>query len=368
MMAATFGYMVFLVRVAVARRPRALERINHCGPDARDLFDLVTEAFDAMGSGYRSEGANAEGFRRKAFETSGRAAWVKINKGPAGIEGETYDMDTDEFVETSERQALLSGLRACIFLPSDSYYGLLFVERIGRRNLKQLLQAWVFDIATYELRESIVRLEGFAEASDWQTLLASKQVLQVSELLKAMPGDDASTAEDRTVKVIMTGGILRNLTENFREVVIDRVTRRNDRARLETESARLNAKHEAKGDAFSVEDATHLEAVTDALAQLDAHRSPSIAALIEQLNPIENASEQGLQHSNYDITVGDRRPERVFSVERDSMPQFVYELNGRLTDSELWAAWVSHAEAILANRGVSLPAGWVGDDPTKNPS
>lgn len=369
-MATAFGYLVYLVRVSVTRRPRSVERVSHCGADGLDLLDLVTEAFDAMGSGYRSESRTAEGFRRKEFRTSGRSVWVKIYKGPAGIEGETYDMDTQESVPTGERQALLSGLRAMMILPSDSYYGILFVERIGRRHLKELIDNWVLKPSMFRLRESIIRLEGFAEASDWQLVLAEKQVLQVSELLKSAPGDDASTAEDKTVKVTITGGTLRGLTERFKEMVIDRVTRRNDRAQLVTESARLEAKRlateqrEAANDAFTVEDKQRLELIAARLAELDSHTDRSIADLINDLNPVENAAEQGLEHSSYEVSVGTRRPERVFSVERDSMPQFVYETGRRLSDSELWAAWVSHAETILSNRGVSLPAGWAGSDPT----
>ncbi|MDA2893409.1 hypothetical protein PDG61_21015 [Mycolicibacterium sp. BiH015] len=369
-MAATFGYSIFLVRVAVARRPRAVERVNECGPDGRDLFDIVTEAFQAMGDGFRSELSDAEGFRRKEYKLSGRAAWVKIYKGPAGIEGETYDMDTGESVPTSERQALLSGLRAVIILPENSYYGLLFVERIGRRNLKQLLEKWVFEPATHMLRGSLVRLEAFAETSDWQLLLADKQVLQVSEFLKSQPGDDASTAEEKTVKVTVTGTALRNLTDGIRTMVLDRVTRKNDRAELITEAARLEAKRVATQqraagpDAFTIQDQEKLDAVAARLQELDTHADRSIAELIDSINPVGNPSDQGLMHSSYEVSLGTRRPERVFSVERDSMPQFVYETSRRLSDSELWAAWVSHAETILENRGVSLPTGWVGSDPT----
>ena len=363
-MAATFGYLVFLVRVAVAHRPRALERMNHCGPDGQDLHALVTEAFEAMGAGFRAESGTAEGFRRKEFKTSGRAAWVKINKGPAGIEGETYDMDTEEFVETSERQALLSGLRAMFILPENSYYGVLFVERIGRRNLKQLLQNWVIEPITLGLRESIVRIEGFAEASDWQLLLADKQVLQVSELLRAGPGDDASTAQDRTVKVTITGGALRNLSERLRQMIVERVQRRNDKAELVTETARLTTKRQAEADAFTVEDKEELDAVTARLDDLNSHEERSFADLLADLNPVDNPTEQGLVHSAYEVSVGTRRPERVFSVERESVPQLVYETGRRLSDTELWSYWVSHAETILNNRGVSLPAGWAGSDPT----
>ncbi|QKY80034.1 hypothetical protein SEA_DOGGS_33 [Gordonia phage Doggs] len=366
-MAATFGYLVFLLRVSVTNRPQSLQRLSEAGADNADTLDLFEDAFEVMGKKFRRE-SGAEGFRCKEATRTGRTIWVTINKGPAGIEGETYDMETDESVETTERHALLSGLRAMFVVPADSYYGLMFVERIGRRNLRQLLDDWIIKPTIHQLAESLIRVEGFAEADDWRAVLADKELLQVSEVLKAGPGDDASTPNDRVVKVQIAGGAVRNLTNSVKEMIISRVQRRTNRVDLTVEAARIEERrHVAGKDAFTVEDDARLEAIREALDEIDSSssREESLAEFLAQLSPVAPGGD--LEHKSYDVAVGERRPERVFSVERESIPQFVYELAGRrLGDTELRRAWLSHAETILSNRGVTLPQGWAADTPSES--
>jgi hypothetical protein len=366
-MAATFGYLVFLLRVSVVNRPRSLQRLSEAGADGEDVLDLFEAAFTDMGTKFRREGS-AEGFRCKEATRTGRTIWITINKGPAGIEGETYDMETDESVETTEQHALLSGLRAMFVVPENSYYGLMFIERIGRRNLRQLLDDWIIKPTIHQLAESLIRVEGFAEADDWRAVLADKELLQVSEVLKGGTLDDASTPNDRVVKVSISGGAVRSLTRPVRDMIVERAQRRTNRVELTVEASRIEDKrHVAGEDAFTVEDARRLEAITKALANIDSSSSTeeSLADFLGQLSPV--TAENGLNHKSYDVAVGERRPERVFSVERDSIPQFVYELAGRrLGNTELRKAWLGHAETILSNRGVTLPQGWAADTPSES--
>jgi len=336
-----------------------LQRLSEVGAERDDLYEVIEESFTSMGRGFRTEGS-AEGFRLKEIDKAGRTIWVKINKGPAGIEGEAFDIDTNESIETTERQALLSGLRAMFVIPKDSFYGLLFIERIGRRNLREVLENWIIKPSSHHLGESLVRIEGFAEASDWRSILADKELLRVSEVLKSTDsGQDASTADDRVVNISVSGTAVRRGTERMRDMIANRASRRENRVDLVAENSRLEEKkHRAEADAFTVQDEAALAAVTEALARLDTSltREDSLASFLAELTP--DAGE-GLEHHSYDVTIGERHPERVFSVERDSIPQFVYELGTRrLTDVEMRALWIDHAGTILTNRGVTLPRGW----------
>lgn len=87
-----------------------------------------------------------------------------------------------------------------LVIPTDSYYGLLFVERVGGRHLKSLL----CEIAVRPgIRQggAVSRVESFAQARDWRVLLADHEVLRVSELLGGDSATDASTPNDTKVKV-----------------------------------------------------------------------------------------------------------------------------------------------------------------------
>lgn len=122
-----------------AHATRELQRLSAAGDNEDDLLTLIKDNLDALGEQYHRLPKAAEGYRVKLVESRGRALFVKLNKGPEGSPGETYDIDTEESIETTERQAQLSGLRGLFVIPKDSYYGLLFVERVGIRHLKEVL-------------------------------------------------------------------------------------------------------------------------------------------------------------------------------------------------------------------------------------
>src|SRR4051794_35747512 len=119
---ATFGYLVYVVRANPPHRSKELYRMSSVGESGEDILDVAHDHLRALGPGYHREERESEGFRVKALDRQGRTLSVTINKGPEGATGETYDLDTQESRATTERQALLSGLRAMFVLPQDSYY------------------------------------------------------------------------------------------------------------------------------------------------------------------------------------------------------------------------------------------------------
>ena len=134
---AAFGYLIYLLRVNQPHRAKELQRLSAAGDNDDDLLDLIEKNLVALGSGYQHEPRTAEGYRVKLIDRRGRSLFVRLNKGPEGAPGETYNVETEESIETTEKQAQLSGLRALFVIPEDSYYGLLFVERVGVRHLKE---------------------------------------------------------------------------------------------------------------------------------------------------------------------------------------------------------------------------------------
>src|SRR4051795_2573382 len=108
------GYLIYLLRAGVNRKPEQLYRLTELGQSGDDLLQLMHDHVNASGQGYHHVDRNAEGFRVKENAVRGRTLWVKINRGPSGSPGETYDLDTDLSSPTTDRQALLSELRALV--------------------------------------------------------------------------------------------------------------------------------------------------------------------------------------------------------------------------------------------------------------
>lgn len=352
------GYLVFLVRAGVSHRPGELYRLNAVGQNAEDLLQFVHYHSNALGRGYHPLDRSAEGFRVKENALRGRTYWMKINRGPAGIPGETYDLDQELSTPTTERQALLSGLRALFVLPEDSYFGLLFVERAGRRHLRNLLYDYVVRLAGSSTN-STVRLEAFAELEDWRRELSSLQVLRVSEsLVRRDSGDDASTVRDTVVHISAEGAMVSNITARLKDLFESKIARRDDRLSTMRQASVLGEQRRrasAEGVAFQNqaeydEQLEHLSSINQ-----QASHDPALFEVLDEVLPIDR---EVLDHRQFQVAFGEQRPERNIIIERDSLPQFVYENSARLSDGALRNSWVDHAESILGKMGVKLPVGW----------
>jgi hypothetical protein len=120
---------------------RNLQRLSALGDADDDLLALLEDKLAQLGTKYVREEKSAEGYRIKSLKRRGRTLSVLINKGPQGSGGEAYNVETDESIETTTAQALLSGLRGMFVIPVDSYFGLMFVERIGVRHLREVMRS-----------------------------------------------------------------------------------------------------------------------------------------------------------------------------------------------------------------------------------
>lgn len=348
-----------MIRANTPRRPRELQRLSSLGDASVDFLPAVQNQLMKYGLGYHREAKDSEGFRMKTVESKGIRLFLKVNKGPEGSPGETYDLDTNESIETHERQALLSGLRAMFVVPPNSYYGLLFVERAGRRNLKGLIQDRVITQLAV-LSQTVIRVESFAESSDWERLLEHDQTFRVSQLLKiTSSADDASTPEDSVVKLILEGQGARRLGARLKNLIPRRQREREERldqwARL-AELRQLRVAASKDGVTFQNE-AEYQDLAALVTASRGSLGDDELHETLTAAMPVTPQPE--LTHRRWDVTTGDRKPERTFVVESDTLPQFVYELGERLTDGDLRNTWLDHAEQILKNRGVTLPPGWM---------
>jgi len=354
---AAHGYLVYLLRINKPYRNKVLQRLSSAGDNGDDLLQLIGARLEELGHSFYRDDKTSEGFRVKEVVRAGRAVYVRFNKGPSGSPGETFDEETQESVETTERQALLSGLRAFLAVPTDSYYGLLFVEKIGRRHLKEVLTEVAIKPAG-ERSGVVMRIESFAELKDWEAELGQKQVLVVSELLvPTSSGEDASTPDDSTVTVTATGGRVRGVTERLQGVLSKRLTGREKRLDDLATASGLERKRVAEPDAFTVQDAQELEEAT--LRVVDAEKAPAVdPELKAALDGLVPADRGGLAHKRYEVSVGERRVERTFVIESDAVPQFTYQLGARLEDDALVKVWKQHALGILKNRRVQLPGDW----------
>lgn len=368
-----YGYLAYLVRVTHRSRPRDLQRLSAMGHENFDLLRLFRSTLADLGNNYYSKANKAEGFRINRTDQHGRSEFIRIRRGPEGNPGETYDTETGSSVETNDKTALLSELRAALFVPEDSYYGFLFVERVGGRHLKDLIYTHMLAPISKKLNMPL-RVEAFAEIEDWRLELAPQKVLRVTEVLKHTDSaQDASTVDDTLVKVTAEGSVLRAMTEPIKDRVFDVLNRRNRKYRLLADIApfenrrrvwgQIGGKNPREGykaapkKSFTVADLDELEALKLQLEALD-ETSPS-ATLLDELQQVLPIDRDDFESQRVEVALGNEQPEKTFVVESESVPQLVYPLGGRLVDLLLQRTWEAQVERFLATLGVTTPAGWL---------
>ena len=373
---AAHGYLAYLVRVSPPHRTRNLQRLSAMGVPAKDLLIELRAELRTLGATFYKNPSKAEGFRLHSSDNHGRSTFIRLRRGPVGNPGETFDVDSGASSETGDNTALLSELRAAFFVPEDSYFGFLFVERNGGRHLKDLIyQRIIVPIA--KRNTMIIRVEAFAETDDWKKELAGQQVLRVTEVLrKTDSAQDDSTVDDTIVKISAEGLGLTRMSQDIKDLLFNLLDRRRSRYLIEAGIAPLGARKkvlstvkkrdgstvermkDAPKSVFTVADAQELDAL---VAELERVKSGTGTAhdLRDQLEAALPVDRDGLESRRLEVGLGEERAEKTFVLETDSVPQLVYELQKRLLDIELQRTWEAHAERFLASLGVSVPAGWL---------
>ncbi|WP_139201937.1 hypothetical protein [Curtobacterium sp. MCBA15_016] len=370
-----YAYLPYLIRVAPPHRPRQLYRLNDVGQGHVDLLGRISDELQAIGDGFHHNEILAEGFRVKRNNPFGRSTLLWMRRGPVGNPGEAYDIDTGDEVETGLNTALLSELRAGFYIPEGSYFGFLFVERVGGRHLKDLIYKHII-LPIAKALDVAIRVDAYAETDDWRKELAGQQVLRVTEVLNmTATKEDASTLdEDMSVRVAAEGHVLSRMTGDVKKLLFDALDRRHAEYRLLAQVAPLESRRSIWGDvtrngekkqgwkpaprsAFTVADSEELSAQ---LLELEALRGNSAPQdLLEQLQNLVPVDRSELESKRLEVAFGDKAPQKNFVVESDRLPQLVYPLKGRLTDVELQRLWEAQAEAFLGRLGVTLPDGWL---------
>ncbi|OII21692.1 hypothetical protein BIV03_14360 [Curtobacterium sp. MCBA15_016] len=340
-----------------------------------DLLGRISDELQAIGDGFHHNEILAEGFRVKRNNPFGRSTLLWMRRGPVGNPGEAYDIDTGDEVETGLNTALLSELRAGFYIPEGSYFGFLFVERVGGRHLKDLIYKHII-LPIAKALDVAIRVDAYAETDDWRKELAGQQVLRVTEVLNmTATKEDASTLdEDMSVRVAAEGHVLSRMTGDVKKLLFDALDRRHAEYRLLAQVAPLESRRSIWGDvtrngekkqgwkpaprsAFTVADSEELSAQ---LLELEALRGNSAPQdLLEQLQNLVPVDRSELESKRLEVAFGDKAPQKNFVVESDRLPQLVYPLKGRLTDVELQRLWEAQAEAFLGRLGVTLPDGWL---------
>jgi hypothetical protein len=348
------------------------------GDSSKDLLDEARAELKTLGAAFYKNPSKAEGFRLRASDDHGRSTFIRLRRGPVGNPGETFDVDSGTSNETGDNTALLSELRAALFVPEDSYFGFLFVERNGGRHLKDLIYERII-VPIAKRNGMIIRVEAFAETDDWKKELAGQQVLRVTEVLrKRDSAQDDSTVDDTIVKVSAEGLGLTRMSQGIKDLVFNVLDRRQSRYKLERDIAPLEARRrvlatvtkrdgstvermkDAPKSVFTVADAQELDALVAELERMKsgAGTDHNLRDELEAALPVERS---GLESRRLEVSLGEERAEKTFVLETDSVPQLVYELQKRLLDIELQRTWEAHAERFLASLDVSVPDGWLLD-------
>jgi hypothetical protein len=371
-----WGYQAYLLRVAPPHRPRTLQRLNSVGEAHVDLLAEMRSELGRLGQAFYRNEHRAEGFRIYSTDPHGRSEFIRLRRGPVGNPGETYEVESGQSIETTASTALLSELRAAVYIPEGSYYGFLFVERVGGRHAKDLIYQRVI-VPIAKRLGMVIRLEGFAETADWRRELSGQTILRVSEVLKpTSSAQDASTpTPDVLVRVSAEGQGLTSHSEAIKTRIFDIFERHNAQYRTLADIAPLEARRQvwaeikkrdgttrreyrkAPRSAFTVEDAAELEALTLELTRLDDGSADD--EVLRELRGVLPVDREAYQSRRMEVGLGTDHPEKHFVLEGDRVPQLVYPLGARLVDSELQGAWEASAERFLSGLAVSVSADWL---------
>jgi hypothetical protein len=304
------GYIVFHVRARV-RWGRDDLPLDDLDGNGTALANLLENTLRDLKGEIQTEARYEQAFRIDSFDGDRGYLFVEAVAGPYGVRGALLHTKTGSEQEYTEDHATVRPLRAMFALPRQGFTGLLFCERYAGRHLKNSLEKGVLVSALRTcLPEHNVKLSAYVDHSAWAAFLEQSAIYRVTSVFRAKQieqiGDDRRRPAD--LKIMAEGPLAtkigRKIVDNLRN--------------------RFNTVGE-----------------------------PAAINIDEELTELKPRNESEYERERLEVQVGDENDKRTIVVEREQMPQFVYQLGAdgkkRVETSLLKQVWRDHADKILAS-------------------
>lgn len=306
------GYVVFTVKAKVrSRRGDEWLPLDDVTGNGHELLHAAGEVADHYaGLGVQRDKRFEQAWLLEAWDGQGRSLFLKGSAGPYGVSGRLVDVDTSEQASFDDRKATMVDLRALLVVPPGGVHGLLFCERRGGRHLKAVVDDALLRHVERHHRLTI-SVQPHIDRAAWARFVDEGEAFEVTSVYRPTNLEDGvEIRKQAELRVTATG----RLAERVGGVL----------------------RHDL-----------------GAWARGERDRAP---VNLRQLRP---AQEDGYAHHRTELTIADGEgAKRKVVVERGELPQWVYELEGRLGDSALLDTWQGHAVALASDYASSLPDGW----------
>lgn len=307
------GYVVFVVSCYVrGQRDRARPLSDLDGNGASLLHAVAEVAEHYVGLGIQTQGRFEQAYEVKSWSGRGGLLMLQVGAGPYGTEGDAVHVETRHRASYSDKHALLVDLWAALAVAPDAMYAVLVCERRGARHLKNVIESTF--LAPVGRRFGLTfHVDAHVDLPAWQRFLTSAQAYSVTAVWRSSRLEDyqPDTKKMPELKFTATGGVA----------------------------------------------ARQFDRVVGALRDKVGGRKPG-ALNLRDLSPRDS---EGYQQQRIEVVVGDATTRRTVVIEREELPQWVYETQGARPSSLAAHAAVlgEHArELLVSDYGASLTDQW----------
>ncbi|MBB2915474.1 hypothetical protein FHS43_006795 [Streptosporangium becharense] len=312
------GYVVYEVTARVLRRkdePRPLDDLNGNGVDTLHGVGMILKTL-ADESSPQADDRYEQAFDIQDFHRSGRTLKIWGSAGPYGATGNLTNVDSGNRRRYGNRDATMVDLRAMLIIPAGERMGLLFCERRGARHLKNIIERHVLKVIgnRHSVRFDVLP---FVDPKAWKKFLDSAQTYEISYVYRSTRLEDLAPERRSAgdLRMTVSGGVARRVGKSFRSIL-----------------SQMAEKHEE---------------VEDDHSGVVIQEFPRPA----ELRPRD---EEHFDHERIEMQVGNDGAKRTIVIERERLPQFIYELEKDLADDALWEHFQDHADKILSDLGSTL--------------
>jgi hypothetical protein len=310
---ASHGYLIFSVQANVRGRradTRPLDDLD--GNGANLLHASARVAHRLLQRGVETISRFEQAYEVDHWSGRGGTLLLEAGAGPFGSAGRTVNIDTRVRREYGDRDANLTPLRALLAIAPGSHFGLLVCERKGARHLKNIVERAVLGPvgAQYRLTFDVAN---HVDLAAWERFVDNATPIQVTSVWRSTRREDY-LPEIRTMPELKMTAVGQVAVRAGGDVL---------------RAVRSKVRGEQPG-AINVR----------ALTPRDA---------------------EGYDQTRYEITVRDADgTQRQVVVEREQLPQWIYELQDRTVPREaMRQLFATHAGGLLvSDYGATLEQGW----------
>lgn len=306
------GYVIFLVTANVRGRRKETRPLDDLGGNGESLVHAAAEVAEhRKGEGIRRIDRYEQAHEITGWWGQGGGLLIEAGAGPFGTPGRAVDVDNGLVTPYSERHALVTDLRAYLAVAPQGHIGALVVERRSARHLKDVVQKAILGPVAVKYGLT-VNVDPHVDRKAWEHYIGNAQAYGVTAVWRSKKREDylPETSSYPELKMTATHGMAQRIGNRVMGTLASKARGEPDRAPI----------------------------------------------VIRELTPPDR---DDYEPARIEVAVDDDGTRRTVVIEREELPQWVYETDSRrMFRVPMLNLFREEAGRVLTEVGPSLPQDW----------